>query len=29
MPAKNDTYFRHLKPGEKDYTRSTAAVGDL
>lgn len=22
MPAKNDTYFRHLKPGEKDYKRS-------
>jgi integrase len=22
MPAKNDTYFRHLKPSEKDYKRS-------
>jgi len=22
MPAKNDTYFRHLKPGEKDYKLS-------
>ena len=22
MPGKNDTYFRHLKPGEKDYKRS-------
>jgi len=22
MPVKNDTYFRHLKPGEKDYKRS-------
>ncbi len=22
MPAKNDTYFRHLKPGENDYKRS-------
>ena len=22
MPAKNDTYFRHLKAGEKDYKRS-------
>ena len=22
MPAKNDTYFRHLKPGEGDYKRS-------
>jgi integrase len=22
MPAKNDTYFRHLKPGEKDYKQS-------
>jgi hypothetical protein len=22
MPAKNDTYFWHLKPGEKDYKRS-------
>jgi hypothetical protein len=19
MPAKNDAYFRHLKPGEKDH----------
>jgi hypothetical protein len=22
MPAKNDTYFRHLKRDEKDYKRS-------
>src|SRR3974390_2050162 len=22
MPVKNDTYFRHLKPSEKDYKRS-------
>jgi hypothetical protein len=22
MPVKNDTYFRHLKAGEKDYKRS-------
>jgi integrase len=22
MPAKNDSYFRHLKPGEKDYKQS-------
>jgi hypothetical protein len=22
MPAKNDTYSRHLKPVEKDYKRS-------
>ena len=22
MPAKNDTYFRHLKLGERDYKRS-------
>jgi len=22
MPAKNETYFRHLKPGEKDYKQS-------
>jgi integrase len=22
MPVKNDSYFRHLKPGEKDYKRS-------
>jgi integrase len=22
MPTKNDTYFRHLKPSEKDYKRS-------
>jgi Arm DNA-binding domain len=22
LPAKNDTYFRHLKPGEQDYKRS-------
>jgi len=22
MPVKNDTYFRHLKPAEKDYKRS-------
>jgi hypothetical protein len=22
MPVKNDTYFRHLKTGEKDYKRS-------
>src|ERR1700741_4981758 len=22
MPVKNDTYFRHLKPGEKDYKQS-------
>jgi Arm DNA-binding domain len=22
MPAKNDSYFRHLKAGEKDYKRS-------
>ena len=22
MPVKNDTYFRHLKPGERDYKRS-------
>jgi hypothetical protein len=22
MPAKNDTYFRHLKTGERDYKQS-------
>jgi Arm DNA-binding domain len=22
IPAKNDTYFRHLKPSEKDYKQS-------
>ena len=26
MPVKNDTYFRHLKPGEKDYKRSDITV---
>ena len=26
MPVKNDTYFRHLKAGEKDYKRSDSGA---